>query len=109
MLDYGAVARLPGGQLPSALGTLSRLSLGDDWDAVVSFLRREGFIRPNIRVRPDDLRSYLGPFTEPARTRSFRFSRDFLRAQLALALATDDIQEGVTAFMERREPEWTGR
>jgi predicted unusual protein kinase regulating ubiquinone biosynthesis (AarF/ABC1/UbiB family) len=82
VLDYGAVARLPGGQLPQALGTLSRLSLGDDWDAVVDFLRQEGFIKPNIRVRPDDLRSYLGPFTEPARTPSFRFSRDFLRAQL---------------------------
>ncbi len=83
VLDYGAVARLPGGQLPHTLGTLSRLSLGDDWDAVVDFLRQEGFIKPNIRVRPEDLRSYLGPFTEPARTSSFRFSRDFLRAQLA--------------------------
>jgi enoyl-CoA hydratase len=34
---------------------------------------------------------------------------DFLRAQLALAFATDDIQEGVNAFFEKREPEWTGR
>ena len=34
---------------------------------------------------------------------------DFLRAQLALAFATDDIQEGVRAFMEKRDPEWTGR
>ena len=83
VLDYGAVARLPGEGLPHTLGTLSRLSLGDDWDAVVEFLRSEGFIKPNIRVRPEDLRSYLGPFTEPARTPSFRFSRDFLRAQLA--------------------------
>ncbi|HVL95178.1 MAG TPA: enoyl-CoA hydratase-related protein [Solirubrobacteraceae bacterium] len=34
---------------------------------------------------------------------------DYLRAQLALAFATDDIQEGVRAFMEKREPVWTGR
>ena len=34
---------------------------------------------------------------------------DYLRAQLALALSTDDIQEGVRAFMEKREPQWTGR
>ena len=34
---------------------------------------------------------------------------DYLRAQLALAFATDDIQEGVRAFLEKREPVWSGR
>jgi enoyl-CoA hydratase/carnithine racemase len=34
---------------------------------------------------------------------------DFLRSQLAIAMATDDIQEGVKAFFEQREPVWTGR
>jgi enoyl-CoA hydratase/carnithine racemase len=34
---------------------------------------------------------------------------DYLRAQLSLALSTDDIVEGVTAFFEKREPEWKGR
>ena len=34
---------------------------------------------------------------------------DYLRAQLAIAFATEDIQEGVRAFMEKREPVWTGR
>jgi enoyl-CoA hydratase/carnithine racemase len=34
---------------------------------------------------------------------------DYLRAQLALAFSTQDIQEGVRAFFEKREPEWTGR
>jgi predicted unusual protein kinase regulating ubiquinone biosynthesis (AarF/ABC1/UbiB family) len=114
VLDYGAVARLPGGQIPSTLGTLSRLSLGDDWEAVVEFLRQEGFIKPNIRVRPEDLRSYLGPFTEPARTRSFRFSRDFLRAQLA-RVQDPSSPEVQVAFRLNLPPEyllihrtWTG-
>lgn len=40
---------------------------------------------------------------------AFAEALDFLRAQLALAFATDDIQEGVRAFFERREPQWTGR
>jgi enoyl-CoA hydratase len=34
---------------------------------------------------------------------------DFLRAQLTIAFSTEDIQEGVRAFFEKREPVWTGR
>ena len=34
---------------------------------------------------------------------------DYLRAQLALAFSTEDVQEGVAAFLEKREPEWRGR
>ena len=34
---------------------------------------------------------------------------DYLRAQLTLALSTEDIVEGVTAFFEKREPQWQGR
>jgi enoyl-CoA hydratase len=34
---------------------------------------------------------------------------DYLRAQLTLAQSTDDIVEGVSAFFEKREPQWKGR
>ena len=34
---------------------------------------------------------------------------DFLRAQLTIAFSTEDLQEGVTAFFEKRDPQWTGR
>src|SRR3954471_13198638 len=40
---------------------------------------------------------------------AFEDALDFLRAQLAIAFATDDIQEGVKAFFEKRDPVWSGR
>jgi enoyl-CoA hydratase/carnithine racemase len=39
----------------------------------------------------------------------FEDALDYLRAQLTLALSTEDIVEGVTAFFEKREPVWKGR
>jgi enoyl-CoA hydratase len=39
----------------------------------------------------------------------FEEALDLLRSQLSLAFTTEDIQEGVTAFFEKREPKWTGR
>ena len=33
---------------------------------------------------------------------------DYLRAQLSLAMSTEDIVEGVTAFFEKRDPVWKG-
>jgi enoyl-CoA hydratase len=40
---------------------------------------------------------------------AFADALDYLRAQLSLAMSTEDIVEGVQAFFEKREPHWKGR
>ncbi|MCW2954791.1 MAG: Enoyl-CoA hydratase/isomerase [Conexibacter sp.] len=40
---------------------------------------------------------------------AFEDALAFLQSQLTIAFASEDIQEGVSAFFERREPRWTGR
>ena len=81
IVDFGAVARLPERSLPHSIGSLLRIASYDDYDDVLEGLRDEGFVKPNIRVDPDELREYLSPFVEPARTETFAFSREWMRAQ----------------------------
>jgi enoyl-CoA hydratase/carnithine racemase len=40
---------------------------------------------------------------------AFADALEFLHAHLTIAFATEDIQEGVRAFFDKREPVWTGR
>jgi predicted unusual protein kinase regulating ubiquinone biosynthesis (AarF/ABC1/UbiB family) len=83
VLDYGAVARLPGRNLPEAMGSLIRLAALDDAEQLLEGLRREGFIKDNIKLSPEELMDYLSPLVEPTRVEKFKFSREWMREQFA--------------------------
>lgn len=81
VLDFGAVARLPDGQLPDAMGRLMRIALDSDEESLVAGLREEGFIKERISVDPALVLAYLAPFVEPAAEERFTFTREWMREQ----------------------------
>jgi len=81
VLDFGAVDRLPYG-FPPFLGKLLRIMHDDGGiQTVEQELRMHGFLRQGIQVDADALRAFLAPIAEPSKVDSFKFSREWLRAE----------------------------
>ena len=102
VVDFGAVARLPERSLPRSIGALLRIASYDGYDDVLAGLRDEGFVKPNIRVDPAELKAYLGPFVEPARSETFTFSREWMRKQFQRI--QDPRQPGSTLVLKLNLP-----
>jgi predicted unusual protein kinase regulating ubiquinone biosynthesis (AarF/ABC1/UbiB family) len=82
VLDFGAVAHLPDG-FPPMVGSLLRIAMTGDADAVLAGLREEGFVKSTSKVDAQGLLDFLDPFVDPARTETFHYSREWLRGQFA--------------------------
>jgi predicted unusual protein kinase regulating ubiquinone biosynthesis (AarF/ABC1/UbiB family) len=81
VLDFGAVDRLPGG-FPPFIGKLLRIMHEDgEIEEVEQELRAQGFLREGIEVDLDALRAFLAPLAEPSKVETFKFSREWLRAE----------------------------
>jgi predicted unusual protein kinase regulating ubiquinone biosynthesis (AarF/ABC1/UbiB family) len=80
VIDFGAVARLPGGH-PEPIGRLVRLALDGDAEAVAGGLRAEGFIKPDDELDADAVLKFLRPMIEPIAADEFRFTRSWLRGE----------------------------
>jgi predicted unusual protein kinase regulating ubiquinone biosynthesis (AarF/ABC1/UbiB family) len=81
VLDFGAVDRLPDG-FRSFFGKLLRLMHQDgDLEEVGDELRSHGFLREGVSVDLAALSAFLAPLAEPSKVESFRFSREWLRAE----------------------------
>jgi predicted unusual protein kinase regulating ubiquinone biosynthesis (AarF/ABC1/UbiB family) len=102
VLDYGAVARLPEGRLPDAMGRLIRVASEEDSAGLMEGLRREGFVKERIHLDPDLVLDYLAPFVEPTRAERFRFSREWLREQFQRI--NDPRSEGYTIAIKLNLP-----
>jgi predicted unusual protein kinase regulating ubiquinone biosynthesis (AarF/ABC1/UbiB family) len=80
VVDFGAVARLPGG-FPEPLGRLTRLTLEGDRHGVMREMRAQGFLLSGVHVDPQQVMDYLGPIVEPLVTPTFTFTRAWMRQQ----------------------------
>jgi predicted unusual protein kinase regulating ubiquinone biosynthesis (AarF/ABC1/UbiB family) len=89
VMDFGAVNRLPDG-LPPIFGKLLRIMHDPDPDIteVERVLRAENFLRPGIAVDLEALRGFLAPLAEPSSVETFRFTREWMRAE-AGRMSTD--------------------
>jgi predicted unusual protein kinase regulating ubiquinone biosynthesis (AarF/ABC1/UbiB family) len=83
VIDFGAVDRLPGG-FHRRIGVLMRIGTLLDIDEVEEALRSEDFIREGVEVDPAALRAFLEPIAQPLIEDTFKFSREWLRAQAAM-------------------------
>jgi enoyl-CoA hydratase len=87
----------------SAAGIVNRVVPAEEFDeAVQDWARKLASKSPVLTKLGKDAvyRQMDMPFDE---------ALDFLRSQLSIAFTTEDVQEGVRAFFEKREPEWKGR
>jgi enoyl-CoA hydratase len=84
-------------------GLVNRVAQADEFDAVVEEWATRLASKSPVLMRLGKQAMYRQldmPFEE---------ALDFLRSQLSLAVTTDDLQEGVKAFFEKREPQWSGQ
>jgi enoyl-CoA hydratase len=85
------------------IGIVNRVAAADEFEAVVADWAGKLAAKSPVMVRLGKDAMYR------QQDMAFEEAVDFLRAQLSLAFSTEDVQEGVRAFFEKRDPVWTGR
>src|SRR3954467_13141515 len=98
---------LLGEQIPAEeaerIGIVNRVVPADEFDAFVADWAAQLAAKSPVLMRMGKDAMYR------QQDMALEEALDYLRAQLAIAFATDDIQEGVKAFFEKRDPVWSAR
>ena len=98
---------LLGEQIPAAeaqrIGIVNRVAAAEEFDGIVADWAARLASKSPLLMRLGKDAMYR------QQDMALTDAVDFLRAQLTIALSTDDIQEGVRAFFDKRDPHWTGR
>ncbi|MFN8130778.1 MAG: enoyl-CoA hydratase/isomerase family protein [Solirubrobacteraceae bacterium] len=85
------------------IGIVNRVVSGDEFEAAVAAWAEKLASKSPVLMR-------LGKDAmHRQQDMAFEDALEFLHAQLTIAFSTEDIQEGVKAFFEKRDPVWTGR
>jgi enoyl-CoA hydratase/carnithine racemase len=84
-------------------GIVNKVVPADELDAAVSDWARQLASKSPVLMKLGKDAIYR------AMDMPFEDALEMLRQSLTIAFSTEDIQEGVRAFFEKREPEWTGR
>ena len=85
------------------IGIVNRVVAADEFDAAVRDWAGKLAAKSPVLMRLGKDALYR------AQDMALEDAVEFLHAQLTIAFSTEDIQEGVKAFFEKRDPVWTGR
>jgi enoyl-CoA hydratase len=85
------------------IGIVNRVVAADEFDGVVRDWATRLAAKSPVLMRLGKNALYR------AQDMALEDALEFLHAQLTIAFSTDDIQEGVKAFFDKRDPVWTGR
>ncbi|EHI10558.1 hypothetical protein KEK_22334 [Mycolicibacterium thermoresistibile ATCC 19527] len=83
VIDFGAVAPLPGG-FPIELGLMLRYALEKDYDNLIATMEKAGFIQPGGEVSIREIDEMLRQYVEPVEVDVFHFNRKWLQRLTAV-------------------------